>query len=450
MRPTKFLIGLVLAWLGISVAVALLPALLPLWWGAGGLIVVLALADAVLGRSVPHLAVSRATAGSWPLGVWQAVTVKIGNRSARAVSLMVHDHYPAQAELELPASSQPGALTPLPKPVRIAPGQIASVPYRVRATARGDIDFGQVALRLASPFRLWEKQVLAGEPSRVRVYPNFAALTKFALLAVDNRLSQIGVLQRRRRGEGLDFHQLREYREGDSPRQIDWKASSRMLKLISREYRDERDQQIVFLIDCGRRMGAREPALVPGELATAHFDHALNAVLLLAYVALRQGDAVGFSTFATDSPRFRAPRKSGATVTALLYGLEPSTHSPDYYRAAVELNTRLKRRAMVVVISNLRDEDDDTLKPALALLKKKHLVMFASLKERVVDRLAEAPVTNLSKAMTYASARLYQRERAEAFRRISRQGALTLEAAPADLPIALVNRYLDAKRAGVL
>ena len=94
------------------------------------------------------------------------------------------------------------------------------------------------------------------------------------------------MLQRRRRGEGLEFHQLREYREGDSQRQIDWKATSRSGQLISREYQDERDQQIMLLIDCGRRMRAQDDEL-------SHFDHVLNAALLLAYVGLRQGDAVG-------------------------------------------------------------------------------------------------------------------------------------------------------------
>jgi uncharacterized protein (DUF58 family) len=96
------------------------------------------------------------------------------------------------------------------------------------------------------------------------------AVTRYTLFATDHRLSQIGVLRRRRRGAGLEFQNLREYREGDAQRQVDWKASSRMGRLISREYQDERDQQIVLLLDCGRRMAARDGAL-------SHLDHVLNS-----------------------------------------------------------------------------------------------------------------------------------------------------------------------------
>jgi len=284
-----------------------------------------------------------------------------------------------------------------------------------------------------------------GESTTTRIYPNFAALTKFALLATDNRLSQIGVLQRRRRGEGLDFHQLREYREGDAQRQIDWKATVRMGKLVSREYQDERDQQIVLLIDCGRRMGAQD-----GELA--HFDYVLNAALLLAYVSLRQGDAVGFLTM-SGAARWLAPRKSGATVNLILnrvYDLHPTLQTTDYYSAALELIKRVRKRALVVILSNLRDEDDDTLAPALRLLQSRHLVLFASLREQILSRALAARVDTFDRALTHAATAEYLQKRELAFRRLERGGAVCVDVEPDQLPIALVNRYIDIKRSGRL
>ena len=174
----------------------------------------------------------------------------------------------------------------MPAPFRVGPGQWTKLSYRVLPDQRGVHHFGAAELRLISPLGFWLTRHAVGEGQAVQVYPDFAKITQYALFAIDNRLSQIGLLRRRRRGEGLDFHQLREYRSDDSPRQIDWKATSRMGKLIARDYQDERDQQIVFLLDCGQRMRARDDDL-------SHFDHTLNAMLLLAYVALRQGDAVG-------------------------------------------------------------------------------------------------------------------------------------------------------------
>lgn len=134
-----------------------------------------------------------------------------------------------------------------------------------------------------SPWRLWVKRQLARVPGSVRIYPNFASIAGFTLHALENRIQLMGIRRRQRRGEGLEFRQLRDYQQGDMLRQIDWKATSRRGKPISREYQEERDQQVLFLLDCGRRMRALD-----GE--TAHFDHCLNALLLVAYVALRQGD----------------------------------------------------------------------------------------------------------------------------------------------------------------
>ena len=124
----------------------------------------------------------------------------------------------------------------------------------------------------------------------MRVYPNFRASAHFALLAAENQSRTTGVKQRQRRGAGLEFAELREYAQGDMPRHIDWKATARRRKLTTRAFRDEQDQQLVLLLDCGRRLRAVDDG-------QAHFDHALNAALLLAWVALRQGDRVGLLTF---------------------------------------------------------------------------------------------------------------------------------------------------------
>ena len=224
-----------------------------------------------------------------------------------------------------------------------------------------------------------------------RVYPDFARLYGGQLLAVDNWLSQLGVRQHQRRGLGLEFHQLREFREGDSLRQIDWKATARQRTPIAREYQDERDQQIIFMLDCGRRMRSQD-----GELA--HFDHALNACLLLSYVALRQGDAVGLSTFASDQPRYLAPVKGAGQLNVLLntvYDLNSTQRSADYQAAATQLLARQKRRALVVLVTNLRDEDDEELLTAVKRLSKQHRVLVASLREDVLDTPAPDAGANL-------------------------------------------------------
>jgi uncharacterized protein (DUF58 family) len=432
--PSRRLLWLAGALAALGVAASILPEFGYAWSAAAVLAVGVAAADAVAALRLAPPAARRLLPGSLPLGVEHEVGLRFANGSGAPLACEVHDHYPATAEAR-----------GMPQPVTVPAHGWAEVRYGVRPVKRGELVFGRIEARLRSRAGLWRVRRWLGEPSSTRVYPNFAALTKFALLATDHRLSQIGVLQRRRRGEGLDFHQLREYREGDAQRSIDWKATSRMRRLISREYQDERDQQVVLLIDCGRRMAAQDDAL-------AHFDHVLNAALLLAYASLRQGDAVGFLAM-SEAPRWFAPRKAAATVNLILnrvYDLHPTLKTTDYYSAALELMKRLRKRALVVILSNLRDEDDDTLAPALRLLQSRHLVLFASLREGILSRALAARVDGLDRALTHAATAEYLQRRELAFRRLERGGAVCLDVEPAELPIALVNRYIDIKRSGRL
>lgn len=435
MIPNRPLLIAAWAWLALGLLAVAWGALLQVWLGAGVLMALAAMLDAILARRRGNpVSFEREAAHSWPVGRQQCVTLKLTSRD-RAAAGWIQDHHPDAFEVE-----------GLPAAFRIGAGQWVRLSYRLLPEQRGTHRFGAAELRLISPLGLWLTRHVVGEGQPVRVYPDFAKVAQYALFAVDNRLSQIGLLRRRRRGEGMDFHQLREYRSDDSPRQIDWKATSRMGKLIARDYQDERDQQIVFMLDCGQRMRARDDGL-------SHFDHTLNAMLLLTYVALRQGDAVGLSTFAHDTPRFFAPRKSLDTVQRLLnsvFDLQPSLRTPDYRMAGQHLAGRLTRRSLVVLLTNLRDEDDASLAPALTLLRRRHLVLVANLRETSLDRIMAEPVGDFDAALTYASATDYLTARQRQIRMLQAAGAKVLDAAPPQLPMALVNRYWEMKRGGVI
>jgi len=432
--PSVQLLRLSLVWMLASLAASIWQQLNTAWTGASVVLAAMMLGDLLLSLRPLRLDVRRDLPASAPIYVWIEVRLHLSNPHRMRVSCDAFDHHPPECAVE-----------GLPRALVIPHGGWAEFNYRLRPTSRGDLRFGLLELRVHSPLTLWQRSVRLGEPSNLRVYPNFAALTRYALFATDNRLSQMGVLQRRRRGEGLDFDQLREYREGDSQRKIDWKASQRLHKLISREYQDERDQQVVFIVDCGRRMRAKDDDC-------SHFDHALDATLLLAYVSLRQGDAVGLMTMSGEH-LWLAPRKSHAMVNHILnqvYALQPGLLTSDYHQAAVELSKRLKKRALVVLISNLRDEDDDTLLPALRLLQKRHLVLFASLRERALDQTVAAPVEQFEAALTHGAAIEYRLRRDAAFRRLKQGNIVCLDVPPQRLALALVNQYLDVKRSGQL
>ena len=432
--PSRIALGLAAAWLALGLAASFAPLLHDAWLGAGGLVALGLALDAAwvrfsatprAQRSVPP-AVSRAE--------WVRVRIALENESRFARSIRVYDHHPARAEVQ-----------GLPQRVRVAPRERAELSYRLRSERRGPHEFGVVELRVASPLRLWERRVRAGAPERIRAYPNVRAIARYQLFAADSRTAQLGVKKRPLRGEGLEFHQLREYRAGDVLRQIDWKATARLRKTISREYQDERDQRVVFLLDCSQRLRAIDGA-------RSHFDAAIDAVLLASHVAVRQGDAVGLLTFSGE-PRWLPPRKGAAQVNALLNAmvdLETSTRAADFLEAARSLALRLNRRALVVVISNIRDEDAADLAPALDLLARKHVVLLASLAETAMsDALREEPVT-LDSALRVAAIHAYRAERRRALDLLPRRSALRIDCEPEKLGIAMVNAYYEVKAAGLL
>ena len=432
--PAPRVLWLVTAMAAAAIGVAIAGAFAAQWLTLAAALAMVAGLDLLSGLRLPPPAVVRRLPATLALGVRIDVALRVANTSGRRLRCELHDHHPASFEAE-----------GLPRSLSLAPLEWTEVVYQVRPVARGETRFGATELRIFSPLGLWQATRNVENESVVRVYPNFRALAKYTLLATDNRLSQIGVLQVRRRGEGMEFHQLREYRQGDSQRAIDWKATSRTTRLISREYEDEKDQRVLLVVDCGRRMAAKDDEL-------SHFDHALNSALLLAHVAARQGDAVGMLTMAGVS-RYCEPRKSVAAVNAILnqaYDIEPTLAVPDYHQAARDVMRHVRRRALVIILTNLRDEDDSTLLPALSLLRTRHLVVLASLREAIIGRALSARVDSFDRAVTHAAAADYLAGRERSFRRLEAAGVVTLDVEPQNLPIALVNRYLEVKRAGRL
>jgi len=340
----------------------------------------------------------------------------------------------------------------LPAKVTLYPKKRTEVTYEVVPTRRGDIDFAPADLRVRSRLRLCDLLERLGDVDARRAYPDFAQVARYAWLAGDRRLQEIGIKTYQQRGEGTDFKQLAEYRYGDPVRHIDWKATLRQNKPILREFQDERDQCVMLLVDCGRRMRAYD---VEHGVRSGHFDQVLNAVMLLSYVALKQGDAVGALTFGTppDDSRVFAPRKGAHALNALmgeLYSVQPSATHSDYLSVAQNLLLRHHKRSLVIVITNFRDEDSSELGQALRLLRTRHLVLLASLRERVVGELISQTISSADAALDVGSAHLYEQARRDAFNRLAARDALMVDAEPQNLGIELVNRYNAVKRAGLL
>ena len=434
MKPTTRFLLLIIVWLLTGIAAHYSELMELVWNGFGLAFAACILVDLNLVRASRSFATERRLNSNLPVGIWSQVKLTIENQNQWPVHLSVFDHMPSSFEVV----EQPSQIY-MPK------GKRLDCSYAIKPLVRGDEYFKGTQLLIRSPMGLWDQSHFVESATNVKVYPNFAAISRYALLAADNRLSQMGVKRRRRRGEGLEFRQLREYRSGDSLRRVDWKATVRQGKMISREYEDERDQHIIFLLDCGRRMRVVED----GE---AHMDLTLNAMLLLAYVAIRQGDSVGFLAFAGQD-RWVAPRKGSNIVNYLLnqcYTLDSTTHASDYLETANRLMRLHSKRAMVMILSNTRGEAQPELVKAIELLRLRHLVVMADIKEPGLNEAMEKRVTDFDSALNYQSIYAYMQRRRQFHESLQHLGAICLDTTAPELPLKLVNQYLDIKDSGRL
>jgi len=417
-----------------GLAAGLSSLVFPVWVAFAAMTAVAAAVDLTMlwGASAPT--VRRRTPESLALGVWTDIGLEIHNRSGRPWTMEVFDKPPGTFETD-----------GLPQRGRVPEGKKLEVDYRLKPTDRGEHSYEPVDIRLHGPLGLFRRQMECGGAREFRVYPNFEAVARYALLAVADKIGHMGIRQVRRRGQGMEFSHLREYREGDLSRQIDWKATARHQKLISREYEDERDQHIVFMLDCGRRMRASD-----GDLS--HFDRSLNASLLLSHVALGQGDSVACSTFGGRD--VWVPRQKGTggmnVILSRLYDLEPSTAPSDFTRAARRVATRQRRRSLVILLTNLYDQLTDELLEAMALLRERHVVLVASLRELVVEQMLDRPLRRFDDALLTAAGHDYLQRRQETHDVLTSRGVMLLDVAPPDLSVQLVNQYIEIKRRGLL
>jgi uncharacterized protein (DUF58 family) len=455
MKPGFILFVSALAWLFLAAAAFFSEPVSLIWFFLGITLLPFILADALfLLLLTDRMSLSREIAASLALGESVPVTLRIERtgRGALPVKIRLFDLYPPSMN----CSAFPAVL----ERRELKKGKVLAFTYTILPVERGNWIFPGAELLLASPLRFWQLKVTHRCINRGRTYPDFKKIRETAGRDLRGILERTGLKAIRKLGQGLEFESLREYQEGDTIRAIDWLATSRRRKIITREYREEQDQQVLFLLDSGYRLHHREGKVPresggdpePGTPGGLWFDHALNAVLLLAYVALKHGDAVAAGSFG-NGERWFPPRKGSGALTALmnsLYDLK-SAPVPSSPSAALESAlARLRRRTFIILISNFREEDGESLSRIFRGIGKRHLLLLVSLRELEAEALAFRRPANPGEAPEIAAAFSYLVSRRRLYRSWEHLGLLTLETTSTELSPALINRYLKVKRSGRL
>lgn len=403
-------------------------------WVAGVYVLLclgLFLLDRRLAGDVRRFEVEREHDSKLSLGADNPVRISLYNRSPRPASIWVRDEPPDAFEINTCILS--GTV-----PARNTWQDV----YYVRPLRRGDYQFGSINLRWNGPIGLVLRQARVEAPCPVKVYPNLLDVRRYDLLLRRNRLQEMGLRHARQFGEGTEFERLREYVPDDEFRRIDWKATARHNWPVTVEYQTERSQNVMAVLDVGRMMQSPVARM-------AKLDYAVNAVLLLAYVATGKGDKVGLMTFADQVDFFTSPRQGRGQFYRMLealYGIEAQPVEPDYRRALNHLALRQRRRALVVIFTDLSGGVSvQALLSHVPVLARRSLPLVVTISDPDIHAAAQqVPHDSLSAYQRAAAAGLLE-ERQITLDRLRRQGVLTLDVPANQLSLSVINRYLELK-----
>lgn len=395
-----------------------------------------ALTDFILARRTP-LKVWRNLPPRLQVGVANKIEIDAVNTGSRPALLLIKDDVPADFTVE------PDLLS-----LRVSGSSRAKMFYRATPTKRGKFEFGDLHLRVRGPLGfMWHERIIPAK-TPVAVFPDMRGASRLLLADAALDMVNLGLRKLRRDGRGSEFARLRDYAQGDSVREVDWKASARRGRPVTRVMESERSQTILIGVDAGRSMAARVEGLTK-------LDHAVNAALFLAFVAVRNGDRVGLVVFADGVKSYLAPAAGRAQyrkIVDALYSAKPHLTYVDYLALFKELNVRLLRRSLLCVFTDFIDEDQAaTMVDPLRRLARRHVPLCLSVKDTALAHLLQTSPPDTEIAFQHAVASELLLEREQMKRRISQGNVVQMiDVNPDELSLAAVNKYLEIKARGTL
>jgi uncharacterized protein (DUF58 family) len=358
-------------------------------------------------------------------------SLTVTNHSGRAWHVWVRDDVPEEFQA-----------TPDEFVRRLEPRSRVTLHYDLEASRRGSFAAECVYLRVRSVLGLWQRYLTYPVESVLHVYPDMQQLSEYAILARTNRLSLMGLRRTRRVGQDHDFERLRDYTPDDNYKHIDWRATARRTKLTVKDFQTSQSQRLIFLLDCGRMMTNEAAGL-------SLLDHSLNAMLMLSFVALNRGDAVGLICFSDQIHTFVPPRGGMGQMNRLLHASFdrfPRLVESRYDEAFRYLTTHCNKRSLVILVTNLIDEvNAHQVERWLSTLAGRHLPLGVLLRDHQLFDAADTPHPTGHQLFRAAAAAEILSWRQQVLTDLQHKGALSLDVFPEDMTAPLVNRYLEIK-----
>lgn len=414
------------------------------WWRSlYGIIWVVVLVVAVLMLlEISMLYASKGLKGN------RIVPDKFSNSDENMVSIQLQNHYsfPVSVAIidELPVQFQKRDFFQTKK---IDGKQQITFTYSVRPVDRGAYHFGNLNLYVSSAFGLIRRRYTFDNKQEVKVYPSFVQMKKYDFLAIDNRMSHIGLKKIRKIGHTMEFEQIKEYVVGDDVRTVNWKATAKNARLMVNQFQDEKMQPVYSIIDTSRvmKMPFNELRLV---------DYAINSALAFSNIALKKNDKVGLVDFSNTIGNFLpavAKKTYLNTLLETLYNIQPKYLDSDFGLLQALIRRRITHRSLLLLYTNF--EHISALRrqlPYLLAIAKKHVLVVIFFENTELQQLSELEVKNTSDIFDSTIAQQFQFDKKVMMRELQQRGIQTVLTAPEDLTVNTINKYLEIKAKGLL
>lgn len=379
------------------------------------------------------LQASRETPRRFSNGDLNVIRTGFTSRYAIPVTVTVLDELPEQFQARSERST-----------VGIKARGTAELITRLRPVTRGEYSFGVVNCFVETKLGLAQRRLSAAEAITVPVYPSFVQMRKYALMAISDRLTEVGVKKIRRIGNTMEFDQIRSYVRGDDVRTVNWKATARATRLMVNQYRDERAQQIVSVIDMGRTMK------LPFEGMTL-LDYAINAALALSNVSIVKDDKAGLITFSDTVASVVKPARSNDQLQRILenlYRQKTAFTESSFERLAGSALRVLSHRSLLMVYTNFESLNGMRRQlPYLRALARRHLVLVIIFENTELRSLLAAPQKSIEGIYVKTVGERFAREKREIVRELKQYGIDAVLTPPQELTVSAINAYLRMKAA---
>lgn len=413
-----------------------IPTLYPWVWVASILLLLLFLFDLIALFKTKGIEAQRSLPEKFSNSDENPVMLTITNKYSFAIHVEIIDEIPIQFQKR-----------DFLRKVSIPAKESVQIEYFLRPVERGEYFFGNLNIYASSGFRLVKRRSTFQKEQMVKVYPSFIQMKKYDFLAIDNRISQIGLKKIRRIGHTMEFEQIKDYVPGDDVRTINWKASAKQGNLMTNQFQDERSQPVYSIIDLSRNMKMPFNNL-------KLLDYAINSALAFSNIAIKKKDKVGLLTFSNKlGSLIPAASKPSHLITLLesLYNINTAFLDSDFGTLYAHLKRKITQRSLLMLYTNFEHISSlERQLPYLVGISKKHLLVVIIFENTELNSLIDLPAETLPEVVDQTIAEEFSYQKRLMVKELQKYGIQTILTKPEDLSVKTINKYLEIKARGLL